>query len=51
MRYRSTKLGEKMQGTGSEPLTDKQYTQYNQAYSKFTSDPNVKAFESALASG
>ena len=32
-------------------ITDKQFTQYNQMYSKFTADPNVKAFESALAWG
>lgn len=34
-----------------KPLTDKQYTQYNQATSKFVADPNVKAFEAALAGG
>ena len=33
-----------------EPLTDKQYTQYNQAYSKFVANPLVKSFEIALSS-
>lgn len=34
-----------------EPLTDKQYTQFNQAIGRFASNPQVKAFESALSSG
>lgn len=34
-----------------KPLTDKQFIQYNQILSKFVSDPQVKAFESALTSG
>ena len=37
--------------TTTKPLSDQQYTQYNQATSKFVADPNVKAFESALAQG
>jgi len=34
-----------------KPLTDKQFTQYNQILSKFVADPQVKVFEAALASG
>ncbi len=32
-----------------ETITDKQFTQFNQMYSKFVWDPQVKAFESALS--
>lgn len=35
----------------AQPLSDKQYTQYNQAFSKFTQEPTVKSFEWALTSG
>jgi murein DD-endopeptidase MepM/ murein hydrolase activator NlpD len=35
----------------TEPLTDKQYTQFNQAVGRFTGNPQVKAFEAALSSG
>lgn len=34
-----------------EPLTDKQYTQFNQAIGRFAANPQVKAFEAALSSG
>lgn len=47
--YKTTNIWSK--STENKPLTDQQYTQYNQATSKFVADPNVKAFESALAGG
>jgi hypothetical protein len=34
----------------NQPLTDKQFTQYNQTISKFVANPLVKSFESALSS-
>lgn len=39
------------QATSQEPISDKQYTQYNQAFSKFSQEPIVKAFEGAMVSG
>ena len=46
--YNDTPLAGGWQETG---ITDKQYTQYNQAYTAFRWNPLVKNFEEALSSG
>lgn len=47
--YNNTPLAQG--GEESPTISDKQFTQFNQMYSKFQSDKWVQAFESALAGG